>query len=81
MPLFNKSLDLQISSLAGSFKKINAFLVHLTCSNETFHVKWCPHKSVFVQSFNKSKHIVCTLGQNILISRVSTVEADRPVSK
>ena len=42
MPLFNKSLDLQISSLVGSFKKINAFLVHLTCSNETFHVKRCP---------------------------------------
>ena len=46
MPLFNKYLDLQISSLMGSFKKINAFLVHLICSNETVHVKWCLHKSV-----------------------------------
>ena len=46
MPLFNKSLDVQISSLVGSFKKINAFLVHLICSNETFHAKWCLHKSV-----------------------------------
>ena len=43
MPLFNKSLDLQISSLMGSFKKINAFLVHLICSNETVRVKWCLH--------------------------------------
>ena len=40
MPLFNKYLDLQISSLVGSFKKINAFLVHLICSNETVHVKY-----------------------------------------
>ena len=46
MPLFNKFLDLQVSSLVGSFKKINAFLVHLICSNETVHVKWCLHKSV-----------------------------------
>ena len=46
MPLFNKSLDLQISFLVGSFKKINAFLVHLIWSNETVHVKWCLHKSV-----------------------------------
>ena len=46
MPLFKKFLDLQVSSLVGSFKKINAFLVHLICSNETVHVKWCLHKSV-----------------------------------
>ena len=46
MPLFNKSLDLQISSLVSSFKKINAFLDHRICSNETVHVKWCLHKSV-----------------------------------
>ena len=46
MPLFNKSLDLQISFLVGSFKKINAFLDLLIWSNETVHVKWCLHKSV-----------------------------------
>ena len=46
MPLFNKSLDLQISFLVGSFKKINAFLDYLIWSNETVHVKWCLHKSV-----------------------------------
>ena len=46
MPLFNKSLDLQISFLVGSFKKINAFLDHLIWSNETVNVKWCLHKSV-----------------------------------
>ena len=46
MPLFNKSLDLQISFLVGSFKKIKAFLDHLIWSNETVHVKWSLHKSV-----------------------------------
>ena len=45
-PRFRKSLDLQISSLVGSFKKTNALLVKLICSNETVHVKWCLHKSV-----------------------------------
>ena len=43
---FKKSLDLQISSLVSSFKKINAFVVHFICSNETVYVKWCLHKSV-----------------------------------
>ena len=56
MPLFNKFLDLQVSSLVGSFKKINAFLVHLICSNETVHVKWCLHKSVR-QTKNGLKHV------------------------
>ena len=56
MPRFRKSLDLQISSLVGSFKKINAFLVHIICSNETVHVKWCLHKSVR-QTKNGLKHV------------------------
>ena len=30
-PTFNESLNLQISSLAGCFKKINAFLVFSVC--------------------------------------------------
>ena len=46
MPRFMKSLDLQISSWVSSFKKINAFFVHIICSNETVHVKWRLHKSV-----------------------------------
>ena len=45
-PRFRKSLDFQISSLLGSFKKTNAFLVYLIRSNETVHDKWRLHKSV-----------------------------------
>lgn len=30
----------QISSLVGSFKKTNAFLVDFICSNDTVYVKW-----------------------------------------
>ena len=56
MPRFRKSLDLQISSLVGFFKKIYAFLVHLICANETVHVKWCLHKSV-QQTKNGLKHV------------------------
>ena len=56
MSRFRKSLDLQISSLVSSFKKINAFLVHIICSNETVHVKWCLHKSVR-QTKNGLKHV------------------------
>ena len=36
----NKSLDLQISSSVGYFKKINAFLVCTMCCHETIHDKW-----------------------------------------
>ena len=43
---FKKSLDFQISSLVGQFKKINAFLVYTICINETFQDKWCLEKSV-----------------------------------
>ena len=39
----NQSL---ISSLKGTFKKTNAFLVHSIRSNETVHDKWRLHKSV-----------------------------------
>ena len=46
LPRLRKSLDLQIFSLVGSFKKTNAFLVHFIGSNEIIHVKWCLHKSV-----------------------------------
>ena len=46
LPRFRKSLDLQISSLVGSFKKTNALLVQFICSNETLHVKWCLHTSI-----------------------------------
>ena len=41
-----KSLDLQISSLVGYFKKINAFVVYAKCVHETVRDKWCLHKSV-----------------------------------
>ena len=33
-------------------KKINAFLVHIICSNETVHVKWCLYK---LKAFGKLK--------------------------
>ena len=36
----NKSLDLQISSSVGYFKKINAFLVCTMCRHETIHDEW-----------------------------------------
>ena len=45
-PRFRKSLDPQISSLVGYFKKTNAFLVYFICFNETVHDKWCSYKSV-----------------------------------
>ena len=35
----NKSLDLQIASSVGYFKKINAFLVCTMCCHETIHDK------------------------------------------
>ena len=41
-----KSLDLEISSLVGLFKKTNASLVYTICFNETVHDKWCLDKSV-----------------------------------
>ena len=37
--LFKQSL--QISSLVGQFKKINAFLVYSIFFNETVNDKWC----------------------------------------
>ena len=36
----NKSLDLQISSSVGYFKKINVFLVCTMCCHETIHDEW-----------------------------------------
>ena len=38
-PTFNESLNLQIPSLVGCFKKINAFLVFSVCFGKTIHVK------------------------------------------
>ena len=43
---FDKSLILQISSLVGYFRKINAFLVYSICLHKTFHNKWCLDKTV-----------------------------------
>ena len=37
---------LKISSLAGHFKKTNAFLVYAIWFHETVHDKWCLHKNV-----------------------------------
>ena len=43
---FQKSLDLQISSIVVFFfKETNAFPVYAICFNETVHDKWCLHKS------------------------------------
>ena len=42
----NEYLNLQISSLVGSFKKINAFLVISICFHKTIHNKWCLDKIV-----------------------------------
>ena len=36
----SKSLDLQIASSVGYFKKINTFLVCTMCCHETIHDKW-----------------------------------------
>ena len=41
---FWKSLDLQISSLVGYFKKTNDFIVYAISFHETIHDKWCLHK-------------------------------------
>ena len=38
---FKKSLNFQISSSIGYFKKTNAFLVYPVCFHETVHDKWC----------------------------------------
>ena len=38
-PWLSKSLDLQISSLVGYFKKINAFPVYAMCYHENVHNK------------------------------------------
>ena len=43
---FKKSLDLQISSSMGYFKKTNAFLVYAKFFHETVYGKWCLRKSV-----------------------------------
>ena len=43
--VYEKSLDLYISSLVGQFKKVNAFLIYSICFNETVHDKWCLDKS------------------------------------
>ena len=42
-------------------KKINAFLVHIICSNETVHVKWCLYKSVR-QTENGLKRVFLNTG-------------------
>ena len=38
-PWFNESLNLQISSLVGCFKKINVFLVISVCFHKIVHNK------------------------------------------
>ena len=43
---FNKSLDLQVSSLVGSFKKMNAFLIYSIYFHKTFYNKWCLDKTI-----------------------------------
>ena len=43
---FEKSLDLQISSLVGYLKKISAFPVDEICFREIVHDKLCLDKSV-----------------------------------
>ena len=50
MPLFNKSLDLQISCLVGSFKKINAFLSTLYALTKLFTLN-----GVYIKAFGKLK--------------------------
>ena len=45
-PRFNEYLNLQISSLVGCFKTINAFLVLSICFHKTVHNKWCLDKIV-----------------------------------
>ena len=45
-PRFTKSLNIQISSLVGCFKKINAFLVFSLCFRRTVHSKWWLDKIV-----------------------------------
>ena len=41
-----KSLDFEISSVLGYFKRTNAFLVYSICFHKTVHDKWCLYKSV-----------------------------------
>ena len=43
---FNDSLNLQISSLVGCFKKIHSFLVLSICFHKTVHNKLCFDKIV-----------------------------------
>ena len=45
-PWFRKSLDLQITLLAGYFTKANALLLFSICFHENVHNKWYLHKSV-----------------------------------
>ena len=45
-PRFSKSVDLQISSLVGNFKKISASPVYAVCFYEPFHDKWCLDRSI-----------------------------------
>ena len=45
-PRFKRSLDLQISSSMGYFKKTNPFLDYAKFFHETVHGKWCLRKSV-----------------------------------
>ena len=47
---FGKSLDIQISSLVGSFKKTNSFFAHFVCSHELFMIN-----DVCIKVFGKLK--------------------------
>ena len=51
MSRFRKSLDLQISSLVSSFKKINAFLVHIIYAL----MKLFTLNGVYIKAFGKLK--------------------------
>ena len=45
-PRFSKSLDIEISSLVGNFKKISPLLVYASCFHESFQDKWCLDGSI-----------------------------------
>ena len=45
-PRFSKSLDIEISSLVGNFKKISALPVYASCFHESFQDKWCLDGSI-----------------------------------
>ena len=57
----NLANDLYSKPVFRHLKKINAFLVHIICSNETVHVKWCLYKSVR-QTENGLKRVFLNTG-------------------